>query len=251
MTWENTAPASLKKFQSDFGRHLRAPGETKRPRNLPARPVAVYRELLFNNVCGFIDRCFPVASSLMPEARWRRLCRTFFRDWRCSTPIFAEIPHEFVRYATETPIAAKLPAWFGELLHYEWVELEVDMSRDAITDQILPAGGKKGELFVNASLRNLAYQWPVHKISPDYRPRKKIPSFLAVYRKLDMSVEFVELNSLTHRLLDMVSGGMRRPEIVLKALAREVEYPDPDRFVEFGFEIVADLVAKDILIYGE
>jgi hypothetical protein len=69
-----TVPA-FQAFQRAFARHLRDPHHTPRPAGVPARRMAVYSELLFNNVCGFLDRCFPVLRSVVGEARWRRLNR--------------------------------------------------------------------------------------------------------------------------------------------------------------------------------
>ena len=64
-------------FQRDFGRHLRDPHHAPRPAGLPARRVAAYNELLFNNICGFLDACFPVSRELLGESRWRRLKLSF------------------------------------------------------------------------------------------------------------------------------------------------------------------------------
>jgi hypothetical protein len=65
---------------------------------------------------------------LLGEQRWRRLNRTFYRDWPLHTPWFREIPREFVRYLAEARHHASLcPAWLAELAHYEWAELAVDV----------------------------------------------------------------------------------------------------------------------------
>ena len=42
-------------FQRAFGRHVRDPRLFPRPAGVPARRMAVYNELLFNNICGFLD----------------------------------------------------------------------------------------------------------------------------------------------------------------------------------------------------
>ncbi|MBL8420541.1 MAG: putative DNA-binding domain-containing protein, partial [Dechloromonas sp.] len=113
-------------FQHAFARHIRDPHHTPRPAGVPARRMAVYNELLFNNITGFLDACFPVCRKVIGERRWRRLNRAFYRDWKSHTPWFHEIPREFVRYLNEGVIRQPLPAWFVELAHYEWAELAVD-----------------------------------------------------------------------------------------------------------------------------
>ena len=60
------SPAKLRAFQSAFAGHLRSPVKAGRPSGVPARPAKIYRELVFNNITGFIDACFPVAKSLFP-----------------------------------------------------------------------------------------------------------------------------------------------------------------------------------------
>ena len=72
--------AHFQQFQRDFGAYLRHPRGNHRPAGLPARPAGVYRELVFNNVCGFLDSCFPLCRSLLGETRWRRLNRAFLTD---------------------------------------------------------------------------------------------------------------------------------------------------------------------------
>ena len=132
-----TAPHSFQAFQHAFARHLRDPHHTPRPAGVPARRMAVYNELLFNNVCGFLDSCFPVSRRVLGEARWRRLGRSFYRDWPLHSPLYREIPREFVRYLQQTD-GLRLPAWLPELAHYEWAELAVDVMEVACA--AAPAG---------------------------------------------------------------------------------------------------------------
>ena len=53
------------------------------PNSVKAVPFAldrmqVYRELLFNNVCSFINLVYTVARSLLPEQLWQQLLTDFF-----------------------------------------------------------------------------------------------------------------------------------------------------------------------------
>ena len=184
-------------FQREFGRHLRDPHRAPRPAGLPARRVAAYNELLFNNICGFLDACFPVCRALLGESRWRRLNRTFYRDWPLHTPWFREIPREFVRYLADAEIATARPRWLAELAHYEWAELAVD-----IMDVPLPEHDPTGDLMLGRPVLNparldLSYAWPVHCIGTDYRPRRPQATQLVVYRDADLAVQFTEINPVT------------------------------------------------------
>ena len=167
--------SALQAFQTSFGRRIRAGTRAPLPAGVPRRRMAVYEELLFNNLRGFVDRCFPVARACLGEARWTRLCRAFFRDWPCRSSWFREIPREFVDYL-ESTCRQPLPRWFVELARYEWAELAVD-----VTDVRPPDCDATGDLLdgvpvVNPALLSLGFQWPVHKIGPDFRPRRPAPA---------------------------------------------------------------------------
>ena len=111
-----TAPvADFQAFQAAFAARLRDPRAAPRPAGVPARRMRVYQEMLFNNICGFLDRCFPVARQLLGEPRWRRLQRRFYRDWPLHTPWFHEIPREFVGFLAAAERGPRLPRAPGRL----------------------------------------------------------------------------------------------------------------------------------------
>jgi uncharacterized protein (UPF0276 family) len=56
------APMPFQEFQIAFGRHLRDPRGRERPAGVPARRAGLYRELLRNNLEGFLLACFPSAA---------------------------------------------------------------------------------------------------------------------------------------------------------------------------------------------
>ena len=107
-------------FQRAFARHLRDPQRVARPDGVPARRAAVYGELVFNNLCGFLDACFPVGRAVLGDTRWRRLNRAFLRDWPLRTPWFREIPREFVAYLGAPGKRPPLPRWFAATPWQSW-----------------------------------------------------------------------------------------------------------------------------------
>jgi len=235
-------------FQRSFAAHLRDPQHAPRPPGVPARRMAVYNELLFNNICGFIDRCFPVSQAILGEKRWRRLCRSFYRDWPLHTPWFREIPREFVRYLAEADIHQPLPIWLAELAHYEWAELAVD-----IIDAPRPAHDLAGDLLrnpvaLNPALLNLAYTRPVHRISPDYRPRKPQPTYLAVYRDANDKVQFSQINAVTSRLLTLLAAAPTTGETAIRQIATELQHPAPEQLLTHGAALLDDLRRQGIVL---
>lgn len=193
----------FQRFQMAFGRRCRDP-RAARPAGVPPRRMAVYEELLFDNLTGFLDACFPVCRQIIGDRRWRRLNRAFFRDWRSHAPLFREISREFVRFLDGS--RQPLPTWFRELAHYEWVELAVDTCAAAPPPHDPQGDLIQGRPLINPTLMNLSYEWPVHRIGPDWRPRKRQPTRLLVFRDAADSVRFAEINTATARLIDLIAA---------------------------------------------
>ncbi len=235
---------AFQEFQRDFGRHLRDPRAAAVPAGVPARRMAIYSELLFNNLTGFLDACFPVTRSVLGERHWRRLNRTFFREVRCHTPYFREIPREFLEWLP----ADAGPVWLKELAHYEWVELALDVMA---TDT--PSHDLRGDLLAGVpvlapALMNLAYAWPVQRIGRDYRPRKPKPVHLLVFRDAADAVQFVELNPVSARLATLLQEGGRSGRAACLAIAAELGHPQAETVVAHGATVLAELRAVGAIL---
>lgn len=235
-------PTSLQAFQQALGSHLRDPRRAPRPAGVPARRVGIYGELVFNNLEGLLRPCFPVTRAVL-GARWPRLVRQFSREGRCETPLFREVPGEFVRWLLATPDTdVPLPPWLRELAHHEWSELAVETEPFDETPRWPPLHAKPGDErwheqvpCPNPALMNLHYQWPVHRIGPSFRPRKPVPTFMLVYRDRDEAVCFVQLNAVSSRLLTIVSGdeGLTARQ-ACEAVAAELGQPGSPDLVAQG-----------------
>jgi hypothetical protein len=238
---------AFQQFQADFSRHIRDPRAAARPAGVPRRRMAIYNELLFNNLTGFLDACYPVMRSMLSERRWRRLNRAFFREARCQTPYFREIPREFLRWlaARDAPVG---PPWLKELAHYEWVELALDVM-DADAPPHHPHGDLLAGIPVLApALMNLAYQWPVQRIGPDYRPRKPHPVHLLVFRDPQDEVRFIELNPVSARLVALLEEGNRTGRAACVRIAAEIGHSQPEAVVAHGASVLAELHAAGALL---
>lgn len=238
---------AFQEFQHQMAAHLRDPHHTRRPPGVPKRRMGVYNELLFNNVCGFLDSCFPVSRQLLGEARWRRLCRTFYRDWPSHTPWFREIPREFVRYLIEHHIAQPLPVWLADLARYEWAELAVD-----VMDIAPPAHDPQGDMMLSSVCLNPARvdvvsAWPVHRIGPDWQPRQPTPTFLVVFRDAQQDVQFAEINAITAHLLGLLDQGLSGQQ-ALAQLATDLKHPDPQALQGFGQQLLISLHEQGVLL---
>ena len=238
---------AFQKFQRDLAQHLRDPHHTRRPAGVPARRMTVYNELLFNNVCGFVDSCFPVCRQMLGETRWRRLCRTFYRDWPSHTPWFREIPREFVRYLSEHHIAQPLPVWLADLARYEWAELAVDVM-DAQPPAHDPQGNMmQASVLINPARVDVVSPWPVHRIGPVWQPRKSEPTFLVVFRDAQLDVQFAEINAVTAHVLSLLDQGLSGQQAFAQ-LAADMNHPDPQALMGFGQQLLISLREQGVLL---
>ncbi len=241
---------TLQQAQQTMASFLRDPGRNPPPPGVEERRLKVYRELVYNNIEGFISGGFPVLRSLYNDADWHAMVRTFIDGHRCHTPYFLEISQEFINYLMERHEARPCdPPFLLELAHYEWVELALDVSSESI-----PQPGEVDDLLAcRLALSPLAwplqYRFPVHRIGPSFRPDTPgDPVFLVVYRNRADAVKFLEINAGTARLLELIGEG-QGPALgpVLSQLATELSMAE-ETVVNFGVQQVADLVEKSVLL---
>ncbi|MGM0552693.1 MAG: DNA-binding domain-containing protein [Pseudomonadota bacterium] len=197
--------ADFQQVQEAFARHLRDPQRYPAPEGIEGRRLAIYRRLFFNNVANLLAKGFPVLRRLLEAAAWEQLVRDFYRDHGSETPYFPQLAAEFVRYlAEERPVQSGDLPFLAELAHYERVETELvyaDASRPA---EVAPDGDLMSRVPVfSAAARLLAYEYPVHRIGPDFQPEQpeEVPTYLLAYRAGEERVGFAELNPLGARLL--------------------------------------------------
>lgn len=244
---------SLHEQQYRLAAHIRDPDRPPPP-GIEDRRLAIYRDLFFNSLEGLLAGNFPVLRKLLAGEAWSRLVRDFYREFRCSTPLFPELPREFIQYLQLRAEAGRGdPPWLPELAHYEWVELALDLS-EATVDAL--GHDADGDLLDGVPVPSplawpLAYAWPVHRLSPSWQPDTApgTATFLLVQRDPDHRVRFSEISALTFRLLQRLDES---PELTgreqLLALAGEASATDPPAFVATGRDMLQQLRASGVLL---
>lgn len=247
---------TLPEFQRQqlaFTAHIRDPLHEPLPDGIPPRRMAVYTELLFNNIHEQLSANFPVLRTVIGGDRWHAMMRDFMIRHRCTTPLFTEIGQEFLEYLGNTRTAAPDdPPFVLELAHYEYVELAVSISDDDDTTGIDPDGDLlHGIPAVSAAAWNLSYRWPVHQIGPDCMPDTPPaePTHLVVYRDHDDAVHFLQINAVTQRLLQLLQDDRGLTGIeVLQTIARELQHGDPQVLVPAGRGLLEDLRRRNVIL---
>ena len=248
--------ADLPEFQQKqyaFAAHIRDPEHNPAPGGVEDRRMAIYRELFYNNVESFLSGTFPVLRTLYKDPDWHLLVRDYFSKHRAQTPLFLEIPREFLSWLENerTAQADDLPFLY-ELAHYEWVELALSISEESLDRGDVNSEGNllTGIPVLSPLAWHLSYRFPVHKIGPDFMPDEagEAPTNIVVYRNREDEVCFMEVNLVTKRLLELISENNNESgEQLLTRIATEMSHPQPDVVVRGGSEILESLAQKDII----
>lgn len=239
--------------QYEFAAHIRDPERCPRPQDVEERRMAIYRELFFNNVEGFLSNTFPVLRELMDDNAWMAMARDFFSRHQSHTPLFLEIPKEFLRYLEEEREAQDedLPFLY-ELAHYEWVELALSVAEESFSDEDIDSAGDllAGRPHLSSLAWPLSYRFPVHQIRAEFQPQDAStqPTYLLVYRDADDEVHFLELNPVSARLFSLLT---EHPEstgqAALELIAEELQHPDPAVVIQGGAAILEQWHDKGIV----
>ncbi|RRQ21281.1 HvfC family RiPP maturation protein [Thiohalobacter thiocyanaticus] len=244
--------------QYAFAAHIRDPEHRPAPSDVEERRMAIYRELFFNNISGFLADTLPVLHSLLPESHWQAMMRDFLVRHRCHSPYFLDIPREFLTYLEHDRGArAEDPPFLYELAHYEWAELALSVA-DEDTPAADPVPGPElldAQLQVSPLAWPFNYRFPVHRIGPDYQPDAPppAPTYLLLYRDPDEAVRFIELNAVSARLLALLlehadeAGYSARQ--ALETITAELDHPDPGVVIAGGRGILADWQHRQILFH--
>lgn len=217
--------------------------------------MAVYRDLFFNNLSSLLGSTFPVLKKLHDAERWQQFVREFMVRHRAKTPYFMEVPREFLTFLESTyrPRDDDYP-FLAELAHYEWAELALAVAPETIDRAVVDVDG---DLLAGVPLRSplawsFCYRFPVHRISPSFRPDSpgEQPTYLVIYRREDDELGFMELNAVTARLLELVGANDRRAsgrELILQ-LAQEIGYEDQEALLQHGRQALDDMREAGILL---
>lgn len=242
---ENTNLASFQQYQLAFCAHLRSPKMQPKPNKVAAKRMAMYTEIVFNNLLESVSACFPVAQSVLGKRAWQRLVKAFFSEHAASSPIFREIPEEFLQFLTTQ---TELPPYLSSLCHYEWVELLVASMPDQHGIEASDADLLHASPVFNPTLQLLNYDYAVHTISAKRKPKQAISTQLLVYRNSADAVKFIELNPLTFRLLQLLQQADISCLQALTILANELAQTNPDATIQFGLEILQQLQTQEVIL---
>ena len=245
---------SLEQLQAAFAGHIRNPANVPPPAGIEDRRMQVYRELFFNNISQLLAGNFPVLRRLYDAAGWSQLVREFYVEHRAETPLFPELPQEFLRYVQEQRQGrGGDPPFLLELAHYEWVELALSLEQiDLAAIMANPEGDLlEGIPLLSPLAWSLSYRYAVHRISEDFRPAEPPAEMthLLAYRNRADDVRFMQLNEVSQGLLALMReqpalSGRR----LLMLAAEKIRHSTPEAVIESGGALLHDLRQRDVVL---
>lgn len=250
------ARLDFQRVQEEFCAHLRDPRQTPRPKDVEERRMAVYRDLFFKNIQGFVERSFPLTAKLLGPGALRELSYAFFSQHGCRTPYFHKIGQEFVDYLSREHVCEPdVPPFLAELAHYEWIDVKIRLSDETPPHdpQRIDADGDLLDYPVALSPASelCVYAYPVHRINPDFQPQQKpeTPTFLFVFRNPAGKARFMELNPVAARLVALLKDQPAAPARAhLERIAAELGRETPEAVVEGGLEILERLRTRGAVL---
>ena len=241
----------FKSKQHEFAAYIRDPENNPAPADVKEQRMAMYRELFFNNIEGFLSGNFPVLRKIINDQQWLALVQDFFAKHPCQSPYFSQIPEEFLDYLQNERDSSEDLPFMLELAHYEWVEMALSIAREEVVASNQDLDNLLNQKIALSPLAwPLAYQYPVQKIAPAFLPldAPEQATFLIVYRNREDEVNFIEITPITYRLLEIIQEHENPlTEDCLKQVARESNHPDPELIVAGGLLILKELVEKTII----
>lgn len=244
---------SFQRYQLAFTAHIRDPLHQPRPQGVAASGMAVYNEIVFNNLFASVSACFPVAQKVIGKRAWLKLIRAFLREHAANTPIFRKIPEEFLSFLADSTSNRPplLPSYLLSLCHYEWIELLVaSIEAPKLDDEAI---NRQGDLLTEQpvftpTMQLLSYDYAVHKISPRNKPKQQLSTQLLVYRNVEDEVKFIALNSITFRLLSLLRQNKSTGKQALTLITNVMHTDSPEKIIQFGLQALEDLKNLGVII---
>lgn len=244
---------TFQQSQLELTQYLRAPEKKPAPINVEIRRLHIYRDLIYNNIENFIANVFRVTRSILNDDSWHGLVRGFIQEHYCQTPYFLQISDEFVQYMLQVRgLREGDPAYLLELIHYEWIELALDVSTETIPDGgALPADWENSRPRVSPLAVCLAYQYPVQNVSVNFPDWPMQTTYVLVYRNRVDEVCFMAANVLTARLLFLLQTSDQNLSEILQVIATELQYSDKNLLEKQAITLLTGLHEDSVISHFE
>ena len=232
---------SLKKLQNEFSAAARGHSNV----HFDDTKINIYKELILNNLNEVISPCFPMIRSIISNDLWKHILKQFLLTYSVKTAIFHELPLEFVKFLKQF-LLNEYP-FLPELAHYEWVELDVELSQaPKVNKPITEIDIKRSHWSLPVSTRLLNYHYEVHQINAHNLPEQPTDTYLIVYQDVE-HVGFQKINQMSYQLLTILcSEKMSLTEVISSVVSL---YPNLSEELLLGdsTKLLKDLYKQNII----
>ena len=184
-------------------------GKSQTIEGAKAEGLKQYRRLLRNNINNAMAQAFPISKEVLTSKEWDFLIDDFFANHKARTSQIWKLPYEFYKYIEMQSFAIKFnKPYLNDLLHFEWMEIEVHTMQDSYPELYKSEGDMKlDNIEVNPEYRLIKLNYPVHLYAAEESQKHEGNYFLLVYRHPDnFEVKFIDLPVLHTLFFEKVSN---------------------------------------------
>lgn len=221
----------------------------KDPSGVGMRPerAMLYRDLILFTIQSALLNYYPLTYALLGEEKWQELTQDFFAEHPCGDPQFWKMPKGLAEYAEKSRWGEKVQIPFlADLLHFEWLEIEVCM----MEDHRIPTLSQNGDVlddipYLNPEHRIVTYSYPIFQQLSSTEPLKKGKYPLFSFRHPDtLDAHFFSMSVFFRTLIEIVAQCSQSGRDALKMAAVQCRVTIDERLFQIGRKFLEDLVKK-------
>jgi hypothetical protein len=168
-----------------------------------------------------MKQAFPIANNILSAEEWDMLIDDFFALHDARTFQVWKLPFEFYRFVSEQSYGIRFnKPYLSDLLHFEWIEIEVHTMADQQAEPYLKNGDVKNDLIeVNKEYRLIRLSFPVHLFAAEESKKHTGSYYLLVYRhSKTFEVRFADLSELNVLFFDKITVEKKTIGNILKEI---------------------------------
>ena len=173
--------------------------------NIPPNRARVYRRLTNNIMRDTLTNAYPITVAALSDEQWEALVSSFISKYKSHSPYLWKMPHGLIEHAEQESLAKKLDIPFlGDLLEFEWLEIEAQMMPDGTVPALKQDGDLEQNLIVlNPDLCLRRLKFPVFKMPAKNALKHPGTYYLSAYRNIhNFRIFYLELTPLQVFLIE-------------------------------------------------
>jgi hypothetical protein len=239
-----------KDFQSMLADYCRT-GSLPVTLGVNADRVHHYRRMVYNIVDDSLRSAYPLTCNLLEEEEWDALIDEFFTKHPCQSPQVWYMPKELYYYILEVahPLTEKYP-FLGELLWFEWLEVEMYMQEDKNAAFTAEGGLEDGRLVLNPEHHVEHFYYPVHlKNARQIKEEDFGSHYLVLHRVPDTGkVEFMQLSPAFVRMIELLNEEPLSVAELLDKIATEFDVALSKEIIESTVDFMQVALDKRLIL---